>query len=68
MYQKETDETVVMLKSSTNNCFKIPVVNDYSKDVILHKNTQLGYLEPNKSIVPLQVEERVQPVVNTISR
>ena len=45
-------ETVVMLKSSTNNCFKIPVVNDYSKDVILHKNTQLGYLEPNKSIVP----------------
>ena len=61
-------ETVVMLKSSTNNRFKIPVVNDYSKDVILHKNTQLGYLEPNKSIVPLQVEERVQPVVNTISR
>ena len=61
-------ETVVMLKSSTNNCFKIPVVNDYSKDVMLHKNTQLGYLEPNKSIVPLQVEERVQPVVNTISR
>ena len=59
-------EAVVMLKSSTNNYFKIPVVNDYSKDVILHKNSQLGYLQPIKSIVPLQVEERVQPVVDTI--
>ena len=59
-------EAVVMLKSSTNNYFKIPVVNDYSKDVILHKNNQLGYLQPIKSIVPLQVEERVQPVVDTI--
>ena len=59
-------ETVVMLKSSTNNYFKIPVVSDSSKNVILHKNTQIGYLESIKSIVPLQVEKRVQPVVNTI--
>ena len=59
-------EIVVMLKSSTNNYFEIPVVNDSSKDVILHKNTQLGYLEPIKPIVPLQVEEKVQPVINTI--
>ena len=55
-----------MLKSSTNNYFKIPVVNDSSKNVILHKNTQIVYLESIKSIVPLQAEERVQPVVNTI--
>ena len=55
-----------MLKSSTNNYFKIPVVSDSSKNVILHKNTQIGYLESIKSIVPLQVEKRVQPVVNTI--
>ena len=59
-------ETVVLLKSSTNNYFKMPVVNDCRKDVILHKNTQLGYLEPIKSIAPLNIEERVQPVVNTI--
>ena len=58
-------ETVFMLKPSINNYFKIPVVNDSNKDVILHKNTQLGYLESIKSIVPLQVEEREQPVVNT---
>ena len=45
-------ETVVMLKSSTNNYFKIPVVSDSSKNVILHKNTQIGYLESIKSIVP----------------
>ena len=59
-------ETVVLLKSSTNNYFKMPVVNDCRKDVILHKNTQLGYLEPIKSIAPLNIEERVQPVVNAI--
>ena len=58
-------ETVVMLKPSTNNYFKIPVVNDSNKDLILYKNTQLGYLESIKSIAPLQVEEREQPVVNT---
>ena len=51
-------ETVVMLKPSANNCFKIPVVNYCNKDVILHKNTQLGYLESIKSIIPLQVKER----------
>ena len=61
-------ETVVMLKPSTNNYFKIPVVNDSNKDVILHKNTQLGYLESITSIAPLQVEEREQPVVNTESQ
>ena len=59
-------ETVVMLKPSANNYFKIPVVNDSNKDVILQKNTQLGYLESIKSIVPLHVDEREQPVVNTI--
>ena len=59
-------EAAVILKSSTNNYFKIPVVNDSSKDVILHKNTQLVYLETIKPIVPLQVEERVQQVVNPI--
>ena len=48
-------ETVVMLKSSSNNYFKIPVVNDSSKDVILHKNTKLVYLESIKLIVLLQV-------------
>ena len=48
-------ETVVMLKSSSNNYFKIPVVNDSSKDGILHKNTKLVYLEFIKLIVPLQV-------------
>ena len=59
-------KTVVMLKSSARNYLKIPVVNDSRKDVILHKNTELGYLESIKSLVPLQVEERVKPVVNTI--
>ena len=59
-------EAAVILKSSTNNYFKIPVVNNSSKDVILHKSTQLVYLEIIKPIVPLQVEERVQPVVNPI--
>ena len=59
-------KTVVMLKSSARNYFKIPVVNDSRKDVILHKNTELGYLESIKSLVPLQAEERVKPVVNTI--
>ena len=38
-------EVVVMLKSSANNYFKIQIVTDSNKDVILHKNTQLGYLE-----------------------
>ena len=46
-------ETVVMVKPSANNYFKIPVINDSNKDVILHKNTQLSYLESIKSIVPL---------------
>ena len=55
-----------MLKSNARNYFKIPVVNDSRKDVILHKNTEIGYLESIKSLVPLQVEERVKPVVNTI--
>ena len=55
-----------MLKPSTKNYIKIPVVSDSNKDVILQKNTQLGYLEYIKSIVPLQVEEREQPVVNII--
>ena len=32
-------KTVVMLKSNARNYFKIPVVNDSRKDVILHKNT-----------------------------
>ena len=59
-------EAAVMLKPSTKNYIKIPVVNDSNKDVILQKNTQLGYLEYIKSIVPLQVEEREQPVVNII--
>ena len=59
-------KTVVMLKSNARNYFKIPVVNDSRKDVILHKNTELGYLESIKSLVPLQAEERVKPVVNTI--
>ena len=53
-------ETLVMLKPSANNYSKIPVVNDSNKDVILHKNTQLGSLESIKSIVSLQVEERKQ--------
>ena len=48
-------EIVVMLKSSPNNYFKIPVVNDSSKDVILHKNTRLIYLESVKLIILLQV-------------
>ena len=55
-----------MLEPSTKNYIKTPVVNDSNKDVILHKNTQLGYLEYMKSTVPLQVEEREQPVVNII--
>ena len=59
-------ETVVMLKPSVNNYYKIPVVNDSNKDVMLHQNTQLGELESIKSIVPLQVEEREKSVVNTI--
>ena len=59
-------KTVVMPKSSARNYFKIPVVDDSRKDVILHKNTELGYLESIKSLVPLQVEERVKPVANTI--
>ena len=59
-------ETVVMLKPSTKNYIKMPVVNDSNKDVTLHKKTQLCYLESIKSIVALQVEEREQPVVNTI--
>ena len=59
-------ETVVMLKPSTNNYFKLPVVNDSSKGIILHKNTKLGYLNSVQSIIPLQVEEREQPVFNTI--
>ena len=37
-------ETVVMLKPSTKNYIKMPVVNDSNKDVTLHKETQLYYL------------------------
>ena len=59
-------ETVVILKLSVNNYYKIPVVNDSNKGVMLHQNTQLGELESIKSIVPLQVEEREKSVVNTI--
>ena len=51
-------ETVVMLKPSTSNYIKMPVVNDSNKDVTLHKKTQICYLESIKSIVALQVEER----------
>ena len=50
-------ETVVMLKSSTNNYFKIPVANESSKDVILHKNTQLGYLEPSNQLFPCKLKK-----------
>ena len=51
-------ETVLILKPSTNNYFEMPVINDSDKDVMFHKNTQLGYLEFIKSIVLLQFEER----------
>ena len=51
-------ETVVMLKPSTSNYIKMPVVNDSNKDVTLNKKTQICYLESIKSIVALQVEER----------
>ena len=37
-------ETVVMLKPSTKNYIKMPVVNDSNKDVTLHKETQIYYL------------------------
>ena len=59
-------ETVVMLKPRANNYFKIPIVNDSNKNVMLHKNTQFGHLDSIKSIVSLQVGKREQPVVNTI--
>ena len=59
-------ETVVMLKPRVNNYFKIPIVNDSNKNVMLHKNTQFGHLDSIKSIVSLQVGKREQPVVNTI--
>lgn len=57
-----------MLKLSANNYFKIPVVSDSNKETKTqkHKNTQLGYQEFIKLIVSLQVEEKEQPVVNTI--
>ena len=62
MYQKDCS----MLKLSTNNYIKIPVVNDSNKDVNFHRNTKLGYLESIKSIVPLKIDERQQLVVNII--
>ena len=57
-----------MLKLSANNYFKIPVVSDSNKETKTqkHKNTQLGYQEFIKLFVSLQVEEKEQPVVNTI--
>ena len=60
-------ETVVKLQPSANKYFKIPVVNVSNKDVILHKNNQLGYLESIKSFVPMQIEEKEQAVVNSIT-
>ena len=50
-------EAVVMLKSSTNNYFKIPVVNESSKDVVLHKNTEFGYLEPSNQLFPCKLKK-----------
>ena len=49
--------TVVMQKSSTNSYFKIPVVNESSKDVVLHKNTEFGYLEPSNQLFPCKLKK-----------
>lgn len=46
-----------MLKPGINNYFKVAVVNDSSRVIVLKKNQKLRYLEYVNFIVPLEVKE-----------
>lgn len=50
-------QKVLMLKPGINNYFKVAVVNDSSRVIVLKKNQKLGYLEYVNFIVPLEVKE-----------
>ena len=50
-------QKVLMLKPGINNFFKVAVVNDSSRVIVLKKNQKLRYLEYVNFIVPLEVKE-----------
>ena len=50
-------QKVLMLKPGINNFFKVAVVNDSSRVIVLKKNRKLRYLEYVNFIVPLEVKE-----------
>ena len=50
-------QKVLMLKPGINNYFKVAVVNDSSRVIVLKKNQKLRYLEYVNFIVPLEVKE-----------
>lgn len=50
-------QKVLMLKPGINNFFKVAVVNDSSRVIVLKKNQKLRFLEYVNFIVPLEVKE-----------
>ena len=52
----EPADSVLMLKPGVNNYFKIPVVNNTSREVLLRKNLVIGDVEYVNSITPLEVK------------
>lgn len=73
-------ESIVMLKPGINKYFKIAVVNDSRRDIVLKNNQKLGYLEYINPIVPLDVKEvqkqnkqqqrnsRKTPIINRLTK
>ena len=73
-------ESIVMLKPRINKYFKIAVVNDNRRDIVLKNNQKLGYLEYINPIVPLDVKEvqkqnkqqqrnsRETPIINRLTK
>ena len=49
-------DSIIMMKKSVNNYFKIPVGNSSDHDIILKKNMIMGRVESRKSLVPLEVK------------
>ena len=47
-------DSIIMMKKSVNNYFKVPVVNSSDHGIILKKNMIMGKVEPIKSLVPLE--------------
>lgn len=57
-------DSLVMLKSGSNNYFQIPVVNNSNHDITLKKNTSVGQLEYVTSAIPAEVQNKEVDVNN----